>query len=413
MNPKTSAFVKILQYIGAPLIRDIIQTDHTAETGLGKTAETMAGLLSKTLKLSDNLSGAAEQTAPDNTPDDALRVALSAVASHVIGGYYKQTKTIPDDGAITQITDGLKAALGFSDNFRLSESMAERLEKLDTTTIPHDQIQFNLQHINALSAVVHAVSTHDFGQNRETLITEIAQRLEGRALSVRRNTLPDITDDVLIKQAEFSIFKALSEIYVACHQAAGKDGTAEQVWTKFDDHVSVLEAYIKSVSNPAANTPVTKTAQPTTTPPPVSKPEPTPKQKQETSAPKPEPVSNPDTAPQKPAIFGGTPKGDTTEKSSTPEQAQTEKKPDPPAPSSEETPSPPPADGAANPMGFFTAKKEGTNDAPETPSSAPEAPTTKSETENTDDATEGKTSSDSSTQGDSSNPMSFFGKKSD
>lgn len=360
MTQRTQYLIQILDKIGGPLMDAVsaVPNPETAESIEGD-AQTIAGLLGKVVEVSISMNEALDLNAQD-AQDDALRVALAALAGPLVAGQYRQNARIPQDNDLKRLGAAMQAVLTFGDNFTPSPEHEARLKAIEAEGKPVDAHQISIQYVHAFIPVINAVGAFPFGRPEQKLIMDVSGRLVNRAVEMRESLLPALSGDDQ-KLAELAILRALTSVYAACHTSetqrlAGMSdqtpdaSSMEPVWQNFDTRSAMLEAVVKNILPADSAAPVA--AAPTT--PPVASP-PAAEAPQDTAA--------------KPAIFGGG-----TAAAATPEPPAPADTP----PAASETPAPPatpppseqpPAQGG-NPMAFFGTPKEGG----EAPPSPPEPP---------------------------------------
>lgn len=388
MDQRAAYLIQILEQIGSPLLVSVTETDDTDEK---EAAQKTAELLAKSVQVSIDMANMSDLAAA-GVQDDSLRVALAALASSFVAEHYKQSKKVPDDNEIKKIISALQAVMTFSENFTPSPENTERLKELEAKGKPVDTHQTGIQYIQAFTPVVNAVGAFPFGQAEQKLITEIASRLTARASNLRQSILGTLSNEDDNKFLELAILAALAKIYTACHTAetsrlmgmsqeeqTSSEISIEPVWQAFDMRISMLETLAKNLLPGAASEKQAlssdKIAAPPTTPP-AAEPtkEPKPEEKPAPSEPVTEapPVSKPEIPAEKPA----------------------------------------PSD---NPMAMFAKPKSGGEDAeepetkppPEPPQEPPLSETSPPETPTPQDETP-PAESDSNSDTQSGNPMSFF-----
>jgi hypothetical protein len=406
-SPRSQYLVHILEKIGTPLLSSIHMVEDGADAHGTQAAKTMASLLAKTVELSIALGNTADVF--DGTDDDALRVALAALAGPIIAARYRFDKKMPDDDVLKKIVAGMESALTFSDNFTPSKKTNDTVAALQDGASTPDETGppiHTLHFLQALLPVVNAVTHFAFGQNEQKLIADIGVRLSKTAETLRGTLFPVTLSDDEKKASDLVTLRTAADIYAACHMAetqtvagsSDEQNTAaalQNVWTAFDQHIALLETLTRAILDPTS---VPVEVVPTPSPTPVTAP-PKPQAQQQT----PPPTDSLPATQQKPAIFGG--------------GGQTEEQSEVPAPTEEsaakpQTPPPPstPPETSGNPMGFFGKKdNDETSEAASPPPEQQTAPPTpeQQDTPSTPPPQEQKTDDGNG------NPMSFFTPKPD
>jgi hypothetical protein len=255
MDSRSQFLLQLLEKLGAPLMKAIQSQGSSADE-----AQTIAALLSETVKISISLSQAMNLKATDGDAD-AIRVGLAALAGQLVAESYARSGTVPGDAEAQKITKALQSVLAFSDNFAPAAEHAKRLQTLDGTLPFFDPVQTNLYTINALVPVMAAIAEFPFGQSETQLIVEVAEKLQARA-KVLKDAVDD-TDPAASKMADMVILQALAQIYVAAHRAEtaqlkslpedqrGNDSSMQPVWDRFDRQLAMLEVLLGSMSDGA------------------------------------------------------------------------------------------------------------------------------------------------------------------
>lgn len=218
----------------------------------------LAELLAKTTQASIEMSQAMDLGAqPDQ--GDALRVALAALASNMVGSYYKQAGRAPSEGELKKMTAAMQTVLTFSENFAPGADAARRMQDLSARGQQVDEHQVSLQYIHAFIPVVNAITTFSFGQAEQKFIMDVSGRILERAAALRDILFPGLAlaDGTRI---ELALVSALADIYSGCHNAetarlmalseqermAGGPGP-ETVWHAFNLRVDLLAALATSL----------------------------------------------------------------------------------------------------------------------------------------------------------------------
>jgi hypothetical protein len=259
MNQRTEYLLQVFEKIGAPLMSSILQAQ-----GRGMADETqkdalrIAELLAKTTQASIEISRAIDfSVQPDQ--GDALRVALAALASGLIGSYYKHSGKAPGDNDLKKMTSAMQTVLTFSDNFVPGGDAATRMENLSARGQQVDAPQAALQYIHAFIPVVNAITAFPFGQAEQKLIMDVSNRILQRATELRVALFPDLAPSD-IKRIELSLISVIAEIYAACHtaettrlmsltedQRTNAGLGPDSVWKAFDLRLDILETLARSL----------------------------------------------------------------------------------------------------------------------------------------------------------------------
>lgn len=344
MDQRAQYFLQVLEKIGSPLLSAVIENPAT-EPAQAEEAQTIASLLARTVQASIDI-GKTINFAALGEQGDSLRLALAALASGIISSQYKTSGKMPAEADIKRFTTALQAVLTFSDNFTADTQATERLNQLHATGAPADALQMTVQFIQAFVPVVNAVGTFSFGQNEQTMVMEVAQRLLGSATSIAAS-IPGARSEMQQRAAELAMVRALAQLYAASHKAEttrlmtlSEDqrqphgSSIDRVWQSFDLRLQMLTQLASSILQPdkgSASASGTEKLKPAATVMPEVKAPPAP----------------PESA-AKPAIFS--------------------------SPAPPQTPAPPPATSttAQNPLSMFAKKPE--TPAPETPPGTAETP---------------------------------------
>src|SRR4051812_11289662 len=116
MDPRSKFLLQILHKLGTPLMRAVNAHPDSGDVSGQKDAQTIAALLSETVKISISLSQAMNLK-PEDGDADAIRVALAALAGNLVADSYAQQGRIPGEAEARRISSGLQSVLSFSDNF--------------------------------------------------------------------------------------------------------------------------------------------------------------------------------------------------------------------------------------------------------------------------------------------------------
>jgi hypothetical protein len=254
MDQRAEYLIQILERIGAPLMTSITEVaSRTGETTAQNDAKKMAELLAKTVQVSIDMANMTDLT-PGSAPDDALRVALAAVAGPLVAAQFRQYEKVPADADLKRMITALQAVLSFAENFSPAPENIQRLKDLEAQGQIVDTGQANIQYLQAFIPVVGAISTFSFGQPEQKLIMDVASRLSRQASALGETVLGKADDDMVRKMTGLALLKSLAQLYAACHAAethrlakmaepdmSGGNGL-DAVWQAFDLRVAMLEA---------------------------------------------------------------------------------------------------------------------------------------------------------------------------
>jgi hypothetical protein len=382
MNQRAEYLLQVLEKLGTPLMASIMQAPgRLATDDVHKDAQRMAELLAKTTQASIEMSRAIDfGSAADG--GDSLRVALAALASGLIGTYYKHSGKPPADNDLKKMSAALQTVLAYSENFMPGADAAVRMENLQAKGQPVDPQQTGLQYIHAFVPVVNAVTSFPFGQPEQKLIMDVASKLVQRAMEMRESLFPNAAPADQ-KRIELSILGVLTNIYAACHDAETArlmSLTEEQrtmaglgmdtVWKNFELRIGIVEALSRTLvpgSGQAAGGGASKGPAPA----------------QQQAAPPPPPAAAPPVYTQAPV--------------------QPVQPPPQQAPPVFQQPAPPPqaAPPAGNPMSMFSKKPEGDDQSPPPAAPPPYTPPPAA----------GQPANPPPAQDSGNSPMGFFKKK--
>lgn len=230
-----------------------VNAHSSGDTAGEKDAQTMASLLSESIKISISLSQAMNLK-PEDGDADAVRVALAALAGDLVADSYRQTGRLPSENDVRRISKSLESVIVFADNFAPAAEHAQRLQTLESTTPFIDPVQANIYSLHALSPAIAAIAEFSFGQQDTRLIQDVADRLHAKA----KDLLTSLgTGNAM---SELVVLQALGQIYAGAHRAetrrlkeTGADGTAsiEVVWASFDKQVAMLGVLLGSAGGGA------------------------------------------------------------------------------------------------------------------------------------------------------------------
>lgn len=260
MDSRSQFLLQLLEKLGAPLMRAInARADESDESA--KDAQTIAALLSETVKISITLSQAMNLK-PEDGDADAIRVSLAALAGSLVADSYQQTGRLPTEADARRISSSLESVLSFSDNFGSSAEHAQRLLTLTGTPPFIDPMQAGLYAMNALVPAISAVSEFPFGQQETKLIQEISGKLSERAKAMREKLT--ISGAAEGQMAELILLQSLAEIYASAHraetarlktlseEARGGELSLNPVWSAFDRQLAMLEVLLESSAGAAS-----------------------------------------------------------------------------------------------------------------------------------------------------------------
>ena len=258
MNQRTEYLLQVLESIGSPLMISILQAPGRMADEMQNDTLRLAELLAKTTQASIEMSQAMDLGAqPDQ--GDALRVALAALASRLVGSYYQHSGRAPGEGDLKKMTAAMQTVLTFSENFSPGPDAAIRMENLPARGQQVDGPQVSLQYIHAFIPVVNAISAFSFGQAEQKFVMDISGRILERAAALRDALFPGLAPADGTR-AELALVTALADIYSRCHNAetarlmalseqermAGGPGP-EIVWNAFNLRVDLLAALATSL----------------------------------------------------------------------------------------------------------------------------------------------------------------------
>lgn len=430
MNQKTDYYLQTLTSIGMPLMRGVLQ--HSADKNAADVAQAVAGLLTKSVQAGIAL-GPLVDLDQQGEKADGVRVALAGLVSVMLGQYYQDNGAAPSDADLNHMAEGLKAVIGFAENFQPSEESVLRLQAIDDTQMQVDIPQSHIQYLRGFVDVVQAVHGFSFGVPASQLAGQVAQRLAQKASALRSDHYGDQGSTESQKAQERSFIAVLASVYAGCHRAvvqnleqAGPEQSApsiDQVWSLFEEQFQILEvlmstlAGVENISGSASNGGVSPSAESSVPAAPEAVP---PAQVPVPPLPPGQPLEGASSlspaqggVPQKPAIFAA------KKPEAPPEQAPAAASPispvtPPPAPAQD------PSSAPANPMGFFAKKPDEDSSvssasadaspvtpSPLTPPAAPIVPPPEQEN------SAGAQGGDKPPAAPGGNPMSFFTKKDD
>lgn len=380
MARRTDYFLQIFKTIGAPLVGAALSR---AQEGAGldpkAIAQPVAELLTKSVQLGIDL-GALVELEKQGEKSESARIAMTALAGDMLGGWFALQGKMPEPADMQRITEGLRTVKEFSATFEASPEATLRLETLKPKGQAVDALQSQMQLFTAFVPVIEALTSFPVGDDPKAAVQLIMPRLSEKVAALAAEITPDDPD----KAAQRALMGCVASLYAQCHEAEGQAAqmqgrplALDGVWARFDVQFDILEALTYSIvpSAVGAAVPVPPAAPPVQMPieasaPPPASPEPPP-----AAPPPPPPVVEPPAQPAaeapKPQIF------------SAPIQQPVEETPAPPAepvvtppaftapPAVEPPPAPPepppsvpPAAAAGNPMSFFSKKPDAADTPP-------------------------------------------------
>jgi cytochrome c556 len=253
MDSRSQFLLQLLQKLGSPLMAAV--SAHSVDEE--KDAQTLAALLSESVKISIALSQAMNLKTDDGDAD-AIRVSLAALAAGLVAESYRQHARVPGDTESRRISKALESVIVFADNFAPAAEHAQRLQTLNDTPPFFDPVQTNIYAIHALLPAIAAISEFSFGQGDTKLVQEVSDRLAAKAKELL-NTLGGDASPM----SELIILQALGKIYAGAHRAeterlnaTGDTGTAaiDTVWKSFETQVSMVAVLIGSMTGIAIST---------------------------------------------------------------------------------------------------------------------------------------------------------------
>jgi len=286
MDQRNAFLLQLLQKLGAPLMAAV--NAHAQGGDDAKAAQTMAAMLSESVKIGITLSQAMNLK-PSDGDADAIRVSLTTIAAGLVAESYRQTGRVPGDADAQRIQKSLEGVIVFADNFAPAAEHAQRLQTLDNTPPFFDAIQTNLYATNAFLPALSAIAEFSFGQDPAALIQEVATRVGSKAKEI--NAGGDTMSEMITLQA-------LAQVYASAHRAEtaqlknagdGASASIDKVWTAFDKQAAMLAVLMESLGGqgaisgkagsgggvrpaataPVAETPAAPVVAPPATPPPA------------------------------------------------------------------------------------------------------------------------------------------------
>lgn len=259
MDSRSQFLLQLLEKLGAPLMRAINSQGTSADE-----AQTIAALLSETVKISISLSQAMNLKTEDGDAD-AIRVGLAALAGNLVADSYARNGHVPGEAEGQKISKALQSVLAFSDNFAPAAEHGQRLQTLDGTPPFFDPVQTNLYAINALLPAISAVAEFPFGQTDSQLILEVAEKLNARVDTLKQSVLGNDIEAGQSKMADMVILQALAQIYASAHRAEtqrlktisedqrGGELSLQPVWESLDKQVAMLQILLGAMTDGAVS----------------------------------------------------------------------------------------------------------------------------------------------------------------
>ena len=251
MDSRTQFILQLLQKLGAPLMGAV----NAHSQGEEQDAQTLAALLSESVKISISLSQAMNLKADDGD-SDAIRVSLATLAAGLIADSYTQHGRIPGEQESRRISKALESVIVFADNFAPAAEHAKRLQTLDDAPPFIDPVQTNVYAMHALIPAIIVISEFSFGQPAPRLIQDVSERLGAKA-----KELVGALGAGGSAMGEMVVLQALGKIYASAHRMEterlkGTDGTnaatIDGVWKSFDTQVSMVDVLLKPMGGSAA-----------------------------------------------------------------------------------------------------------------------------------------------------------------
>ena len=259
MDPLSSYRVNLLEKLGAPLLSAVSeaamrtlmqgQTPEDSQTQAKRCAE----LLSRSTQLSLSLAKVMNIGDEDGKDSDAVRVALAALAGPVVANQYRMTGQVPGDSELDTLEQAMRAVLSYGDKFSDTAGSAARLERIDHEFVPGDAAQMHIQYLQILVPVINAVMAFPFGQEPNSLINEVADRLIARSRQMYERLFSCLDNDSRAR-AELGLLRSVANVYAQCHfaemtrlmamneqQREQEPMTMDPLWQAFDERMTMME----------------------------------------------------------------------------------------------------------------------------------------------------------------------------
>lgn len=245
MDSRTQFLLQLLQKLGAPLMAAV----GAHSDGEEKDAQTLATLLSESVKVSISLSQAMNLKTDDGDAD-AIRVSLATLAAGLVAESYKASGRVPNDADSRRISKALESVIVFADNFAPAAEHAQRLKTLDETPPFFDAVQTNIFAIHALLPAIAAIEEFSFGQADTKLVQDVSDRLGAKSKELL-NTLGAGGTTM----SELVILQALARIYAGAHKAetermkafGDSAGGLDAVWKSFETQATMVTVLLGSM----------------------------------------------------------------------------------------------------------------------------------------------------------------------
>jgi hypothetical protein len=250
MDSRTQFLLQLLQKLGAPLMAAV----NAHSGGEEKDAQTLAALLSESVKISIFLSQAMNLK-PGDGDADAIRVSLATLGAGLVAESYKASGRLPTDADSRRVSKALESVIVFADNFAPAAEHAQRLKTLDDTPPFFDAVQTDIFAIHAMLPAIAAIGDFSFGQADTKLIQDVSDRLGAKAKELSTTLGAGNT-----AMSELVIVQALARIYAGAHRAetermkASGDsaGGLAAVWRSFEAQASMVTVLLGSMAGGSA-----------------------------------------------------------------------------------------------------------------------------------------------------------------
>lgn len=280
MNSRTRFLIELLDKLGSPLMTAAIERggDDLSQ------AKTVAALVGSSVQLGMSLgqmvgvndSGGSEDEA------DSLRVTLAALSGPLVADAYKGMGRAPSAEDTQKMSKSFESIIAFAQNFSPAAGHAARLKSLSPEKPVFDASQSQIFYLSVMTPVVAAIAEFSYGTPENSLVQDIAGKLEARANALRADLIGSGADEAEVKFAELMILHTLARIYAACHRAEtarilstpDMNGapSLDPVWKAFDVRVSMLETLL-NIAVPAGQAAQAPRPPVAATPPPPAAPE--------------------------------------------------------------------------------------------------------------------------------------------